>query len=129
MSARKHKLKHYGIQYIKTLLEPFNLILSAKIRAAWEEYKAGVTPEARWVREADKADCLIKAYDYELQTHREKDLEEFQSLTSKITSQEGKAWLRLLQEERKAHFLRLKQRVPIVFIIGISCWPCFWLWF
>jgi putative hydrolase of HD superfamily len=125
VSARKHKLEHYGIRYIETLLEPFNPILGAKIRAAWEEYEAGVTLEARWVREADKADCLIKAYDYELQTHGEKGLEEFQSLTSKITSQEGKAWLRLLQEERKAHFSRLKQRVPVIFVIGISCWPYF----
>jgi len=116
--SRKHKLEHYGIRYIETLLEPFNPILGAKIRAAWEEYEAGVTPEARWVREADKADCLIKAYDYELQTHGEKGLEEFQSLTSKITSQEGKAWLRLLQEERKAHFSRLEQRVPLIFVIG-----------
>ena len=107
------------------MLKHFNPILGAKIRAAWEEYEAGVTPEARWVREADKLDCLIKAFDYELQTHGEKDLEEFQSLTSKITSEEGKAWLRLLQEERKAHFSRLKQRAPVIFVIGISYWPYF----
>merc|ERR1711939_581377 len=88
--SRKHKLEHYGIRYIETLLEPFNPILGAKIRAAWEEYEAGVTPEARWVREADKADCLIKAYDYELQTHGEKGLEEFQSLTSKSRLKRGK---------------------------------------
>jgi putative hydrolase of HD superfamily len=102
------------------LLKHFNPILGEKIRAAWEEYEAGVTPEARWVREMDKLDCLIKAFDYELQTYGEKDLEEFQSLTPKITSEEGKAWLRLLQEERKAHLSRLKQRVPAIFVIGIS---------
>ena len=37
----------------------------------------------------------------------------------------GKAWLRLLQEERKAYFSRLKQRVPVIFVTGISCWSYF----
>ncbi|KAH8782069.1 hypothetical protein BGZ57DRAFT_759142, partial [Hyaloscypha finlandica] len=43
----KYKKEDFGIQYTKTLLKYFNLILGAKIRAAWEEYEAGVMPEAR----------------------------------------------------------------------------------
>lgn len=43
---------------------------------------------------------MVQAYEYEQRTFGEKDLEEFQGLSSKISSPEGKAWLELLQRER-----------------------------
>jgi hypothetical protein len=71
----------------------------------------------------DKFECLVQAFEYEQRTHGEKNLEEFQGLSSKIESDEGKAWLKLLQQEREAHFSRRKQRTPVIFVIGILFYP------
>ncbi|KAH8792189.1 hypothetical protein F5882DRAFT_81210 [Hyaloscypha sp. PMI_1271] len=123
---RKHKLEDFGIRYIESLLKPFNPILGPKIRAAWEEYEEGTTPEAQFVRECDKLECLVQAHEYELRTNREQEgLQEFQGLISKIKSEEGKAWAALLQQERNSHFSRLKQRAPVIFVIGMPFWPYF----
>lgn len=103
-------------------MNPFSPVLGAKIRAAWEEYEEGTTPEAQFVREYDKLECLIQAYEYELRTNGEQEgLQEFQGLISKIKSKEGKALVALLQDERKAHSARLKKRALVIFVIGISC--------
>lgn len=99
--------------------------LGANIRAAWEEYENGNTPEAtpegRWVREMDKFECMIQAHEYEQSTYGEQNLEEFQGQTKYIHSQEGKDMLELLQQERQAHFQKRSQRTPVIFVKGISC--------
>lgn len=92
-----------------------------KIMAAWVDYEEGRTAEARWMREMDKFECLIQAHEYEQRTHGEKDLDEFQGLSSKIHSTEGKAWLGLLQQERSAHLLKRKRQLPVIFLTGIAC--------
>jgi 5'-deoxynucleotidase YfbR-like HD superfamily hydrolase len=98
--------------------------LGADIRAGWEEYENGNTPEAtpegKWVREMDKFECMIQAHEYEQSTYGEENLEEFQGQTKYIKSQEGKELLGLLQQERLDHFQKRKQRTPVIFIIGIS---------
>lgn len=38
--------------------------LQALLRGAWEEYEAGETPEARLVRQIDKLEALLQAYEY-----------------------------------------------------------------
>ena len=89
--------------------------------AAWVDYEEGGTPEARYMREMDKFECLIQAHEYEQRTYGEKDLEEFQGLSSKISSPEGNAWLDLLQLERNAHLSKRKRRLPIIFVLGMAC--------
>lgn len=71
--------------------------------AAWLDYEEGRTAEGLWMREMDKFECLMQAHEYEQRTHGEKDLNEFQGLSSKIRSPEGRAWLGSLQQERSAH--------------------------
>jgi putative hydrolase of HD superfamily len=102
------------------LLKLFNAKLGGEIRAAWLEYEEGKTAEARFIRENDKFECLIQTFEYEQRTHGKKDLEEFQGLSSKVVSSEGKALLELLQQERQARFLKRRQRTPVIFVIGIS---------
>jgi len=111
-------LEDFGIRYIESLLKPANPALGIKIRNAWLEYEEGKTAEARFIRDMDKFECMVQAYEYEQRTFGEKDLEEFQGLSSKIRSPEGKAWLALLQQERQAHFSKRRRRVPIIFFIG-----------
>ena len=94
--------------------------MGQKIREAWLEYEEGTTLEARYVREMDKFECLLQAHEYEQATFGEKDLEEFQGLSSKLNSSEGKRWMKLLQQEREAHFAKRSQRTPVIFVTGMS---------
>ena len=91
------------------------------IRTAWLEYEEGKTAEAKFIRDMDKFECMVQAHEYEQRTFGEEDLEEFQGLSSKISSPEGRAWLELLQQERAAHLSKRRRRVPIIFLMGISC--------
>jgi len=106
------------------LLQLVDPKLGADIRAAWEEYENGNTPEAtpegRWVREMDKFECMIQAHEYEQSTYGEQNLEEFQGQIKYIHSKEGKEMLELLQQEREAHFQKRRQRTPVIFVISIS---------
>jgi putative hydrolases of HD superfamily len=77
-------------------LSPINPILGTKIRTAWLEYEEGKTAEAQFIRDMDKFECMVQAYEYEQRTFGEENLEEFQGLSSKISSPEGKVWLELL---------------------------------
>ncbi|KAM0794840.1 hypothetical protein BDR22DRAFT_814463, partial [Usnea florida] len=112
---RKRKLEHYGFRYIAELVRPCNGKLADELIAAWVDYEEGRTPEARYMREMDKFECLIQAHEYEQRTYGEKDLDEFQGLSSKISSPEGIAWLDLLQQERSAHLSKRKRRLPVIF--------------
>ena len=120
ISEREHKLEHYGFRYITELVRPCNSNLADELLAAWVDYEKGRTPEARYMREMDKLECLIQAHEYEQRTYGEKDLEEFQGLSSKISSPEGNAWLDLLQQERSAHLSKRKRRLPVIFVIGMT---------
>ncbi|KAL9125650.1 MAG: hypothetical protein Q9217_005174 [Psora testacea] len=114
----KFKLEDFGIRYIQSLLNPVNPSLGLKIRTAWLEYEEGKTAESRFIRDMDKFECMVQAHEYEQRTFGEKDLKEFQGLSSKISSSEGKEWLKLLQQERQAHFSKRQRRLPVIFFIG-----------
>ncbi|OJD26706.1 hypothetical protein ACJ73_01914 [Blastomyces percursus] len=113
----KRKLEDSGFRYISNLLH-FKPNLGQDIRDAWVEYENGETKEAQWVREMDKFECLVQAHEYEQMTYGRGDLEEFQGLSSKIKSPKAKEWLALLQQERQAHFSKLRQRIAVIFAIG-----------
>ncbi|KAF2834181.1 P-loop containing nucleoside triphosphate hydrolase protein [Patellaria atrata CBS 101060] len=115
---RKHKLEFFGFRYIISLVTPCNAKYADEMMTAWLEYEEGKTAEGRWMKEMDKLECLIQAHEYEQKTYGEKNLEEFQGLSSKIKSPEGIAWLNLLGQERSAHLSKRKRRLPVIFITG-----------
>lgn len=59
----------------------------------------------------------MQAQEYE-QVYRSGDFDEFQGLSTKITSVEGQRLLELLRKERQAQRLKEAQRYPIVFLLG-----------
>jgi len=120
MIEHKFKLEDFGTRYIQSLLNPFNPTLGTTIRTAWLEYEEGKTAESQFIRDMDKFEYMVQAHEYEQRTFGEEDLKEFQGLSSKISSPEGIAWSELLQQERQAHFLKRKRRIPVIFFIGIS---------
>ncbi|KAK3173428.1 hypothetical protein OEA41_006757 [Lepraria neglecta] len=116
----KYKLEDFGFRYIESLLKPFNENLGREVRNAWLEFERAETKEAQYMHEMDKLECMIQAHEYEQRTHGRKDLEEFQGLSSKVTSAEGVSWLGLLQQERQSHLSKRRQRIPVIFVIGAT---------
>lgn len=77
MIEHKFKLEDFGTRYIQSLLNPINPTLGTKIRTVWLEYEGGETAESRYIRDIDKFECIVQAYEYEQRTFREEDLKEF----------------------------------------------------
>jgi putative hydrolase of HD superfamily len=116
MSDSKRKLEANGIEYIVSLLRIDYPDVGQKIEDAWFEYERGVTREARYVREADKLECLAQAFTYEQETHGKKDLSEFQGLRSKIQSVRGVTWVDALSRKREDYFTKQKSQTPVIFV-------------
>lgn len=113
-------MERFGVDYMEILLSPSNSNVGARIRDAWLEYEEGKTPEAQFVREMDKLECLMQAHRYEQQTFGEEDLGEFQGLSENIRSPLGIAWMELLNQEREAHFTKRRERTPVIFVFGVG---------
>ncbi|KAI6551023.1 hypothetical protein MCOR04_011144 [Pyricularia oryzae] len=115
----KRNLECLAFQYIEELVKPYNPEVAKGIVSAWTEYEEGKTAEAQWVKEMDKLECLIQAFEYEKTEGFDKNvLGEFQSLSSKITSAEGTQWLCILQNERILHFSKRERCFPVIFMVA-----------
>lgn len=112
-------MEHNGFHYLENLLRAYSPTKAEKNRELWLEYEKGETPEAKWVKEMDKFECLVQAYEYEQSTFGQKDLEEFQGLRKKIHSEVASEWAELLSQERQNHLVRRQHRWPIIFVMGM----------
>ncbi|KAJ5971844.1 uncharacterized protein N7479_001762 [Penicillium vulpinum] len=115
---RKYDMERNGFQYLENLLQTYSPKRATEISALWLEYEQGETPEAKWVKEMDKFECLVQAHEYEQKTFGKKDLDEFQGLLAKIHSNEAARWAESLCREREDHLAKRKKRLPIIFITG-----------
>lgn len=57
-TGRKHELER---EALREMIKNLPGELADRIAGAWEEYGAGVTPEARFVRQLDKLETLVQA--------------------------------------------------------------------
>ena len=112
-------MEYNWFQYLENLLRTYNPEKAEEISTLWLEYEKGETPEAQWVREMDKFECLVQAHEYEQRTFGEKDLNEFQGLSANIHSEEACQWARFLSQEREEHLAKRKRRLRIIFITGM----------
>lgn len=119
MLEQKYDMEHNGFQYLENLLRTYSPKKAKEISELWLEYEKSETPEAQWVREMDKFECLVQAHEYEQRTFGKKDLDEFQGLSAKIHSQEASQWAEFLSREREDHLTKRKNRRPIIFIAGM----------
>lgn len=111
-------MEYTGFQYLENLLRTYNSKKAEEIRELWLEYEKGETPEAQWVWEMDKFECLVQAHEYEQRTFGEKNLKEFQGLSAKIHSEEARQWAKFLSREREDHLAKREKRLRIIFIPG-----------
>ncbi|CAG8690222.1 14177_t:CDS:2 [Dentiscutata erythropus] len=79
---------------------------SQEIYALWQEYEDAITKEAKFVKDIDKFEMILQAYEYE--QSQNKDLEEFFESTKGIfTHPEVKSWVEELYKNRKASKLKV----------------------
>ncbi|CAG8813531.1 16710_t:CDS:2, partial [Gigaspora margarita] len=65
---------------------------SQEIYALWQEYEDATTKEAKFVRDIDKFEMILQAYEYE--QSQNKNLEEFfESTKGRFTHPEVKSWV------------------------------------
>ena len=76
-TRRKHELERQALQEMTSSLPDE---LAGRIAGAWEEYSAGATPEARFVRQLDKLETLLQAELYR-ETQPEIIIDSFRSGT------------------------------------------------
>ncbi|HEX2209635.1 MAG TPA: HD domain-containing protein [Longimicrobium sp.] len=82
------------------MLQLSELAGDPEILALWEEYDAGASPEARFVRELDKLETVVQASEYE--TERSADVEEFWEMGDRtLQSPRARAFLGALSGRRK----------------------------
>lgn len=112
-------MERNGFQYLENLLRTYSPEKAKEISELWLEYEKCETPEAQWVREMDKFECLVQAHEYEQRTFGKKDLNGFQGLSAKIHSKEASQWAEFLSGEREDHLTKRKRRRPIIFIAGM----------
>ena len=101
--ARKSAVERRAVERLTALLPPE---AAGRIRNLWEEYEAGSTPEARWVKALDKAETIVQHN----QGANPPDFDSRFNLTYGSTLLRDDALLRelrrLLDDETRAHIDR-----------------------
>eukprot|EP00850_Spirogloea_muscicola_P010473 SM000062S19859 [mRNA] locus=s62:17894:24969:+ [translate_table: standard] len=65
--------------------------VAAEVKALWQEYESNLSVEAKLVKDFDKVEMILQAYEYEAaQGHKLEDF--FQSIQGKLQTRTGKAW-------------------------------------
>ena len=79
----------------------------AEIRAIFEEYENGETPESKFVHDVDKVELLLQMVEYEKQGGGARDLGEFSNVAKKLYLDEMKDWCREILKERVEFWKKL----------------------
>ncbi len=94
----KHAMEARAIHEIGCLLGECNA--KHTMRALWEEYEAGESPEAKLVKDFDKIEMIVQAFEYE----RDQGVylqEFFDSTHGKWRTSLGRDWAEALYKERE----------------------------
>ncbi|XP_067118661.1 5'-deoxynucleotidase HDDC2 [Centruroides vittatus] len=78
-NEEKHEKEKAAMIHLTTLLDKK---ISEEIFALWKEYEEQNTPESRAVKDLDRFDMILQAYEYEDMLERPSSLEEFFNTTN-----------------------------------------------
>lgn len=89
----KHRREWETIQYLcEELIKPYNETAAQEIMENWLDYENISSLEARYIKDIDKYEMLVQAFEYETKYKGEKNLEQFWSAMSSIHTEEVKGW-------------------------------------
>ncbi|KAH8799639.1 cytidylate kinase [Xylogone sp. PMI_703] len=115
----KHIREDLGLEYLKILLAPFNQAAADEVDALWQEFEAGETEVAKWVKDMDILQRAHRAMIYEEQTGRIKDFEVFRvELEERIKHPKTKPWAARLLKDWAARRANRNIDMTIVFVSG-----------
>lgn len=106
--ADKHALEAAGIAKLQGLLQGFgpsapaegDVVSARELKALWDEYEAGTSPEARLVKDFDKLEMILQALEYE--TTQGKDLQSFfDGVRGKWKTDLGRQWAAEIERRRE----------------------------
>eukprot|EP00742_Colponemidia_sp_Colp-10_P010613 GILJ01011673.1.p1 GENE.GILJ01011673.1~~GILJ01011673.1.p1 ORF type:complete len:182 (-),score=24.07 GILJ01011673.1:384-929(-) len=95
--AEKHRLEMAALKHITGLLGDH--FAAAEILQLWEEYEAGQSGEAKYVKDFDKFDMVAQAFEYE-KAHSIHLQRFFTSTEGKFHTDLVKGWVNALYEQR-----------------------------
>lgn len=99
----KHRREYETIKYLcKEIISPFNPTAAKEIEEDWVAYETVSSLEARYVKDIDKFEMLVQAFEYE-QAHNVR-LDQFWSAVSDIKTDEVTEWCKDLIEQRETYF-------------------------
>jgi putative hydrolase of HD superfamily len=108
----KHKRELDTIEYLRDLLKPFNERAANEIYELWNEYENVSTPEARFVKDVDKFELMVQAFDFELRDKCSTDLSRLMSVRAQIKTKEVSEWADHVIEERLRLWEKSNKGVP-----------------
>ncbi|ANB13157.1 hypothetical protein AWJ20_1439 [Sugiyamaella lignohabitans] len=97
----KHRREYETIVYLRDLLKPYNAKAAQEIYDLWNEYENISSPEARFVKDVDKFELLVQAYEYEQQHNKTKDLSDFVHVRKQIKTPEVQSWADTILKQRE----------------------------
>lgn len=95
----KHQKEKDAMLHLIGLIH--NETMSNEIMSLWEEYNKRETPEAKAVKDFDRFEMILQAYEYEKAENRVGDLERFfTGVEGKFEHPEVKTWVKELYDRR-----------------------------
>ncbi|KAK6462439.1 hypothetical protein DFJ63DRAFT_319257 [Scheffersomyces coipomensis] len=86
--AEKHRRELESINYLSSIIKPYNPEYAQEIVELWLDYEEIRTIEARYVKDIDKYEMIQQAWEYEQEYGLKYDLSEFYDSRSAIVSSE-----------------------------------------
>ncbi|KAK9867788.1 hypothetical protein WJX84_003167 [Apatococcus fuscideae] len=108
--SEKQRLETEAIQQIKQMLGETSAA-GAEIEELWNEYEEGCSANARLVKDFDKVEMILQAFEYE-QAYQINCQEFFDSTQGKLTTPTAQAWADEIIARRKHTQSQSKQDTP-----------------
>ncbi|ODV79417.1 uncharacterized protein CANTADRAFT_52065 [Suhomyces tanzawaensis NRRL Y-17324] len=84
----KHRRELESIEFLASIIRPYNKKFSHEIMELWLDYEEIRTVEARYVKDVDKFELIQQAWEYEQEYGVKYDLSEFYASRSAVVSKE-----------------------------------------
>ena len=88
LKEEKHRREYKSVLFLASLIKPYNDHFSNRMVDLWLDYEEIRTPEARYVKDVDKYEMILQAWEYELQLGFKHNLDQFYAARSSIKSRE-----------------------------------------
>lgn len=101
----KHRRELLTMVYLtETLIRPYNEQAATEIMELWLDYEELRTIEARYVKDIDKFEMILQAFEYEKKTAKKVNLDPFFDSFSQIKTQEIRALAQEVLDQRTGYW-------------------------